>query len=108
MKKTKNIPVDTDLNNYLHRAREKKWADFLLAPTSTPANRQDTHRKETREQLAMSTGFNYSKWDNIELSDDEDDVHPNIERESWFRMKVSARRWAHLCRDLGPVGETIC
>lgn len=35
--------------------------------------------------------FDYSKWDNIELSDDEDDVHPNIERESWFRMKHRAR-----------------
>lgn len=39
----------------------------------------------------MSKGFNYSKWDNIELSDDEDDVHPNIERESWFRMKHRSR-----------------
>lgn len=32
---------------------------------------------------AMSKPFDYSKWDNIELSDDEDDVHPNIDRESW-------------------------
>jgi cell division cycle protein 37 len=39
----------------------------------------------------MSKGFNYSKWDNIELSDDEDDVHPNIEKESWFRMKHRSR-----------------
>lgn len=39
----------------------------------------------------MSSGFDYSKWDNIELSDDEDDVHPNIERESWFRMKHRSR-----------------
>jgi len=39
----------------------------------------------------MSKGFNYSKWDNIELSDDEDDVHPNIDRESWFRMKHRSR-----------------
>lgn len=39
----------------------------------------------------MSKGFDYSKWDNIELSDDEDDVHPNIERESWFRMKHRSR-----------------
>lgn len=35
--------------------------------------------------------FDYSKWDNIELSDDEDDVHPNIDRESWFRMKHRSR-----------------
>lgn len=39
----------------------------------------------------MSTGFNYSKWDKIELSDDEEDVHPNIDKESWFRMKHRSR-----------------
>lgn len=39
----------------------------------------------------MSKPFDYSKWDNIELSDDEEDVHPNIERESWFRMKHRSR-----------------
>ena len=37
------------------------------------------------------SSFNYSKWDNIELSDDEEDVHPNIDRESWFRMKHRSR-----------------
>lgn len=35
----------------------------------------------------MPAGFNYSKWDNIELSDDEDDLHPNIDKDSWVRMK---------------------
>lgn len=35
--------------------------------------------------------FDYSKWDNIELSDDESDLHPNIEKESWFRMKHRSR-----------------
>lgn len=39
----------------------------------------------------MSKPFDYAKWDNIELSDDEDDVHPNIDRESWFRMKHRSR-----------------
>jgi cell division cycle protein 37 len=39
----------------------------------------------------MSKPFDYSKWDKIELSDDEDDVHPNIDRESWFRMKHRSR-----------------
>eukprot|EP00563_Minutocellus_polymorphus_P000530 CAMPEP_0181038776 /NCGR_PEP_ID=MMETSP1070-20121207/10111_1 /TAXON_ID=265543 /ORGANISM="Minutocellus polymorphus, Strain NH13" /LENGTH=471 /DNA_ID=CAMNT_0023116573 /DNA_START=68 /DNA_END=1483 /DNA_ORIENTATION=- len=39
----------------------------------------------------MSKPFDYSKWDNIELSDDEDDVHPNIDRESWFRLKHRSR-----------------
>ena len=39
----------------------------------------------------MSKGFDYSKWDHIELSDDDEDVHPNIDRESWFRMKHRSR-----------------
>ena len=39
----------------------------------------------------MSKGFDYSKWDNIELSDDEADCHPNIDKESWFRMKHRSR-----------------
>lgn len=39
----------------------------------------------------MSKPVDYSKWDHIELSDDEDDVHPNIDKESWFRMKHRSR-----------------
>lgn len=39
----------------------------------------------------MSKGFDYSKWDKIELSDDEADCHPNIDKESWFRMKHRSR-----------------
>lgn len=39
----------------------------------------------------MSKPFDYSKWDKIELSDDEEDVHPNIDKESWFRMKHRSR-----------------
>ena len=39
----------------------------------------------------MTKPFDYSKWDNIELSDDEDDCHPNIDKESWFRMKHRSR-----------------
>mmetsp|Transcript_37223 Transcript_37223/g.42496 ORF Transcript_37223/g.42496 Transcript_37223/m.42496 type:complete len:426 (+) Transcript_37223:41-1318(+) len=39
----------------------------------------------------MSKPFDYSKWDNIELSDDEEDLHPNIDKESWFRMKHRSR-----------------
>ena len=39
----------------------------------------------------MSKGFNYSKWDNIELSDDESDLHPNIDKDSWFRLKHRTR-----------------
>jgi len=39
----------------------------------------------------MAKPFDYSKWDNIELSDDEEDCHPNIDKESWFRMKHRSR-----------------
>jgi len=39
----------------------------------------------------MAKPFDYSKWDNIELSDDESDLHPNIDKESWFRLKHRTR-----------------
>lgn len=37
------------------------------------------------------TTFNYAKWDKIELSDDESDLHPNIDKDSWFRLKHRSR-----------------
>ncbi|EDV96740.1 GH16432 [Drosophila grimshawi] len=33
----------------------------------------------------------YSKWKNIEISDDEDDTHPNIDKASLFRWRHQAR-----------------
>mmetsp|Transcript_83416 Transcript_83416/g.259074 ORF Transcript_83416/g.259074 Transcript_83416/m.259074 type:complete len:348 (-) Transcript_83416:50-1093(-) len=39
----------------------------------------------------MPSGFDYSKWDNIELSDDEEDLHPNIDKDSWVRLKHRTR-----------------
>jgi cell division cycle protein 37 len=39
----------------------------------------------------MAKSFDYSKWDNIELSDDESDLHPNIDKDSWFRLKHRTR-----------------
>eukprot|EP00607_Mallomonas_marina_P009104 CAMPEP_0182422584 /NCGR_PEP_ID=MMETSP1167-20130531/8304_1 /TAXON_ID=2988 /ORGANISM="Mallomonas Sp, Strain CCMP3275" /LENGTH=473 /DNA_ID=CAMNT_0024600753 /DNA_START=51 /DNA_END=1472 /DNA_ORIENTATION=- len=41
--------------------------------------------------MAAKKSFDYSKWDNIELSDDESDLHPNIDKDSWFRMKHRTR-----------------
>ena len=35
--------------------------------------------------------LNYSKWDNIEISDDEDDTHPNIHTPSLFKWRHEAR-----------------
>lgn len=37
------------------------------------------------------TTINYSKWDNIEISDDEDDTHPNIHTPSLFKWRHEAR-----------------
>ncbi len=41
--------------------------------------------------MAAKKAFDYSKWDKIELSDDEEDLHPNIDKDSWFRWKHQAR-----------------
>jgi len=35
--------------------------------------------------------LNYSKWDKIEVSDDEDDTHPNVDTPSLFRWRHTAR-----------------
>jgi len=39
----------------------------------------------------MSRGLDYSKWDHIEISDDEDDTHPNVDTASLFRWRHQAR-----------------
>ncbi|KAJ1960911.1 hsp90 co-chaperone Cdc37 [Dispira parvispora] len=39
----------------------------------------------------MPDPLNYSKWDNIELSDDEDvEVHPNVDKQSFIRWRQQA------------------
>jgi len=40
--------------------------------------------------LKMSK-LDYSKWDHIEISDDEDDTHPNVDTASLFRWRHQAR-----------------
>lgn len=37
------------------------------------------------------SAINYSKWDHIEISDDEDDTHPNIHTPSLFKWRHEAR-----------------
>lgn len=37
------------------------------------------------------TTINYSKWDHIEISDDEDDTHPNVDTASLFKWRHQAR-----------------
>lgn len=36
-------------------------------------------------------GINYSKWDHIEVSDDEDETHPNVDTPSLFKWRHEAR-----------------
>jgi len=48
-------------------------------------------RLRFRSGRVPMSGFDYSKWDKIELSDDEDDLHPNIDKDSWFRLKHRQR-----------------
>jgi cell division cycle protein 37 len=57
----------------------------------------------------MSKPVDYSKWDKIELSDDEEDVHPNIDKESWFRMKHRSRveREDHEEKDRKRINEEV-
>ena len=40
----------------------------------------------------MTSLNNYSKWDNIHLSsDDDEDCHPNIEKYTWRRLRAQQR-----------------
>jgi cell division cycle protein 37 len=39
----------------------------------------------------MTKPMNYDKWKKIEVSDDEDDTHPNIDTPSLFRWRHQAR-----------------
>jgi hypothetical protein len=57
----------------------------------------------------MSKPVDYSKWDKIELSDDEEDVHPNIDKDSWFRMKHRSRveREDHEEKDRKRINEEV-
>uniref|UniRef100_A0A915JC33 Cdc37 N-terminal domain-containing protein n=1 Tax=Romanomermis culicivorax TaxID=13658 RepID=A0A915JC33_ROMCU len=42
-------------------------------------------------QLQKKMPIDYGVWDNIEVSDDEDDTHPHIEKGSLFRWRHQAR-----------------
>ena len=71
------VRVSCLLASFFHAKTHAAVSTSIERPL--PIDSQQRHRK----QSTMSKPFDYSKWDNIELSDDEDDVHPNIDRESW-------------------------
>lgn len=56
-----------------------------------PHTTQPTQHTARFTAMASSLSEKYKKWDKLELSDDEDDVHPNIDKQSWFRWKHQAR-----------------
>ena len=66
-----------------------RLAQHILQKAQLPARHaiDATHQRHKMSKLA----FDYSKWDNIEISDDEADTHPNIDKASWFRMKHRSR-----------------
>jgi hypothetical protein len=50
---------------------------------------QVTSREAIASAVAKSDRLDYSKWDRLDLSDDDaEDCHPNIDMESWKRLKV--------------------
>lgn len=44
-----------------------------------------------KNKSIMTKPMNYDKWKKIEVSDDEDDTHPNIDTPSLFRWRHQAR-----------------
>ena len=91
-----------DFSTKLYGRNRNPSQSTKSATTPTPNEKRNCHYLVTFIVLStrlteatpsnkMSKPFDYSKWDNIELSDDEEDVHPNIDRESWFRMKHRSR-----------------
>jgi cell division cycle protein 37 len=47
--------------------------------------------RENLQIPAFIVMVDYSKWKNIEISDDEDETHPNIDTPSLFRWRHQAR-----------------
>eukprot|EP00434_Breviolum_minutum_P031549 symbB.v1.2.027895.t1/scaffold2895.1/size67727/7 len=44
------------------------------------SRRRDSRSRSRRRLLAQMSGFDYSKWDRLEISDDEDTFHPNLDK----------------------------
>ena len=75
----------------IHAKRRQKLSNRANMMTAHSLTTTAAAVAAAAKKRTMSKPFDYSKWDNIELSDDEDDVHPNIDKESWFRMKHRSR-----------------
>eukprot|EP00949_MAST-11_sp_MAST-11-sp1_P003332 g3332.t1 len=67
---------------------------------SPPAHKEQKQTHWSHPSVAKATestttkGFNYSKWDNLDVSDEEEDAaecHPNIDKKSWIRLRRQQR-----------------
>ncbi|CAK9038245.1 Hsp90 co-chaperone Cdc37 (Hsp90 chaperone protein kinase-targeting subunit) (Protein enhancer of sevenless 3B) [Durusdinium trenchii] len=67
----------------------------IPTPTPTPSAGGDGHvtSKAALDAAREATrAFDYSKWDRLDLSDDDDaDCHPNIDKASWKRLMAQKR-----------------
>lgn len=66
----------------------KRTTLFLLDHCAYLFHHHDPTHTLASEQHLIDMPLNYSKWDNLELSDDSDiEVHPNIDKKSFIRWK---------------------
>uniref|UniRef100_A0A7S2RVM9 Hsp90 chaperone protein kinase-targeting subunit n=1 Tax=Mucochytrium quahogii TaxID=96639 RepID=A0A7S2RVM9_9STRA len=73
-----------------------KSAAKAPVPNSTPtplsSNAGDNVSSAAALEAAKNISFDYSKWDRLDLSDDDgDDCHPNIDKASWKRLMGQKR-----------------
>jgi cell division cycle protein 37 len=71
-------------------APPKKKITHWSHPNVAGANRASSENNVGGSTLT----FNYSKWDNLDVSDEEEDgkdCHPNIDKKSWVRLKQQKR-----------------
>jgi len=66
-------------------------ANIYFAPTSEEIPDTKPARSVPLTYRQVPKMVDYSKWNNIEVSDDEDDTHPNIDTPSLFKWRHEAR-----------------
>jgi len=69
-----------------------KVAATVPTPVTSGEDGAVTSAAALEKARNASKAFDYSKWDRLDLSDDDgDDCHPNIEKESWKRLMAQKR-----------------
>ena len=68
--------------------KQTHWSHPAVAGASRPVSSTGV------ATTASGHSFSYSKWDNLDVSDEEEDgadCHPNIDKKSWVRLKQQKR-----------------